>query len=194
MQRTRLATAASVGLSLGLLVAAATAAGAGRNATVPAAGPYTTVVPASVFLPVSNASTGTSVEYRSNAQGFVFKVGGSINLVDFIGPVSLPDGARLEAVTLEACDDHPDGAVFLALHRCDVGSDGLCTPLGETFTTTAGTPGCGLLTIAPLSETIDNSSFRYNFILFDSHDGPETKFRSVALRWTAPALAFYPAE
>lgn len=142
-----------------------------------------TVVPASTCLSAHDQSSGVNVEYATNLDGWLYKTGGTVNFHDFICPVSLPTGARLELVTIEACDDHSPGSINLTLNRCPVGSDATCTVLGSVSTGVSPTPGCNTFSITGLSETVNNLGSRYNLLVTDTRNTAQTKFRSVELWW-----------
>ncbi|MGH9379002.1 MAG: S-layer homology domain-containing protein [Thermoanaerobaculia bacterium] len=142
-----------------------------------------TVVSASTCLPAYDQASGLNVEYESNLQGWVYKTGGTVNFHDFVCPVSLPTGARLEIVALEACDDNSPGSITLTLSRCAAGSDAACSALGSVTTGTSATPGCNFFFITGLSTTVNNFASRYNLFVTDTHNTSQTKFRSVELWW-----------
>lgn len=146
------------------------------------ADPTITIVPASEFAPAYDESGGLSVEYSTDIRGWVAKTGGTINFLDFVGPVSLTAGASLQAMYLEACDTSSSGQITLVLTRCDVGSDDSCTTLGTVETGQSATPGCVLNSVS-ISENINNFLYRYNLLVVDTDSSIDTKFRSVELWW-----------
>lgn len=139
-----------------------------------------TTVPA--LLPAFDQSSGQHVEYSTDLDGWMWKSGGTANFHDFVAPVSLPTGASLESVAIEACDDHSPGAVILSLNGCPLRGD--CTALGSVSTGSAETPGCDIFSF-DLSDpvTIRNALFRLNLLVTDTRNTSETQFRQVLLMW-----------
>jgi hypothetical protein len=77
--------------------------------------------------------------------------------------LKLPNGAIVDYVGVDACDDNATGAILFGLARTTAGSavpGSNVTPLGTTGV--AATPGCGLFSVGPASQLfIDNNTYNY---------------------------------
>lgn len=117
----------------------------------------------------------------------------------WIGGISLPSGAVLNSVELDACDTDAAAQVQIAVFRSVKGGGPLQVPALVNFAGTGATPGCSTFA-ANLSapETINNLTNNY---LVDILSGPNqsTRFRAIRLIYRlqvspAPAAATFPAD
>ena len=100
-----------------------------------------------------------------------------------VAPVTLPGGALIVGVELEACDDSATGAVIGNLLRCPV-PGGSCIATGPQVSTgDANVPGCGTFRahISP-GQTVDNLANSYMVQVGNNGDlSGNARFRSVRI-------------
>jgi len=102
--------------------------------------------------------------------------GGSVP--EFLAPITLPEGAVVTAIELDACDTSSTGRVQAFLTTCQSPSTG-CSLLGAVETGALATPGCNLFYSTVNPNTIDNLHSSYVFEVYDTIDGAATKFNAV---------------
>jgi hypothetical protein len=112
--------------------------------------------------------------------------------------LSLPAGARVTAIELEACDTTAAGRVRAALERYstpEAAAEGLA--LAETGPDNSSTPGCGLFS-GPLvpPHTIDNIANNYAVRVIINGTNSQTRFHAVRVFYqlqvsVAPATATF---
>jgi hypothetical protein len=90
---------------------------------------------------------------------------------DWWAPVSIPSGAMVSAIELEACDSTATGSMRfgMASGASPGGFAANVTPVGDTGT--SATPGCAYFTVAPYSQlTVNNLNNKYWLFLGWSGD------------------------
>jgi len=120
----------------------------------------------------------------------------TLSPVDFFSPLTLPAGARIVALELEACDSSATKEATFALNVCPHRGAHFCDTVGPFGTGLAETPGCGGF-FAPVVPpvTVDNLTNTYILIVgLDALD--TTSFLSVLVSYQlqvspAPAVATF---
>jgi S-layer homology domain len=96
----------------------------------------------------------------------------------WLAGVSLPSGARITGLELEACDDDPASKVSFALRRHPVPMQDAVPVVPNGTTGIADTPGCALFPIAA-DHTVDNAANSY---VAEVESAPGVNVRFGALR------------
>ena len=98
------------------------------------------------------------------------------------GGFSLPTGARIVGVDLEACDFASSGEAKVELFSCPVNTNG-CTAIATVTTGLAPTPGCTTVSSAALNVTVQNAAAYYPLIATLNDNTIGVQFRAVRIRY-----------
>jgi len=107
------------------------------------------------FVPMTTF-TVNNFEMKTGGIGTVCTdgAGGSCH---FSASVSLPGGAKIVGLDLEACDITDQGSVSLTIAACPTNTGG-CSPI---MTVVSADTGCVRTTSSPLNTTVNNEDFYY---------------------------------
>jgi hypothetical protein len=114
-----------------------------------------------------------------------------------VAPVTLPSGVLVTAIEMDACDTNATYPVVLTFNRCPPHGAG-CIPVTQVSTGNTETPGCQffLLGVPGGGETLDQTSYSYNLVVYLPAVGTSLSLGSVRLYWQrqispAPATATF---
>ena len=119
---------------------------------------------------------------------------GCSSLCGFEAPVTLPAGALIEAMELEACDTDPGGQLTATLYRQFQLESGL---VALTQVSTGATPGCAFFPVNLMpAHTVDNDTGTYIVAVVISGGTISTRFQAVRIIYRlqvspAPATATF---
>lgn len=132
----------------------------------------------------SNVTTQASLDSRWVTLG-----------ASLVAPVSLPDGASISQLELDACDLSADAEVMMTFRRC-AGATSNCITPPSLVTGGAATPGCGTF-VLPLDPHVQVSNAAEHYLVYVSTGGSiDTRFSAVRVRYRlqvspAPATATF---
>lgn len=111
---------------------------------------------------------------------------------------SLPSGAKIIGLDLEACDSAASGEAIVELASCPVNTNG-CTSVATVTTGFAPTPGCTTVSSGALNLTVQNASAYYPLLLTLHDNTISVLFRAVRIRYQlkvspAPGTATFPND
>jgi len=114
------------------------------------------------------------------------------------GGFSLPTGARIVGVDLEACDPVTGGEAIVVLSSCPVNTNA-CSNVATVRTGLAGTPGCATISSGALDVTVQNATAYYPLILTLDDNSISVVFRAVRIRYQLqvsppPGTATFPND
>lgn len=98
------------------------------------------------------------------------------------GAFSLPSGAMIVGVDLEACDFAGSGEARIELFSCPVNTNG-CTSVANVTTGLAAQPGCVTVSSGPLNVTVQNAAASYPLIATLNDNTISVQFRAVRIRY-----------
>jgi hypothetical protein len=127
-------------------------------------------------MQVTEPTVGWSGIALENGHRYATSAGG------FVAGASLPQGARILSIELEACDTSATGAVTAILFRTT--ATGPSTILASTNTGAVSTPGCdGFGADLPIPETVENNANKYVMIAANSAFDGSTTIGAIRIRY-----------
>ncbi len=121
----------------------------------------------------------SSVTWDNTGNGYRYRTGPSGG---FMGAAHLPQGALIDEIGLEACDDSVEGEVAFSLFRMDYAG---ATLLATASTGTTETPGCTfVISSLPVPETVDQASYRYIVVGGNNTADGQTTFGVVHVQYS----------
>ncbi len=165
---------------------------------------------------VASNGFGDTSTFVSNIGAFDFRAVDADGVIEFIigftrnivsstlyanaaAGVSLPSGAQITGMELEACDNVPGSSqseeVGLTFYRCPVLSPGIDSCIEVKSLGTGGNPGCGTF-FSSIDLTVDNNSWSYYVTIDDEDSTQGTRWRGARIYWkrqiaTAPSTATF---
>lgn len=114
------------------------------------------------------------------------------------GAFSLPTGARIVGVDIEACDFAATGEAIVELASCPVNTNG-CSGVATVTTGLAGTPGCATASSGVLNVTVQNATAYYPLLLTLNDNSISVQVRAVRIRYQLqvsppPGTATFPND
>ena len=100
----------------------------------------------------------------------------------FHGGVTLPTGALITSMEINACDTSATATVDAYLYRCHT-SEGGCDTIASVSTGTAATPGCNFFIDSLFTETVDQLSYNYIVEVFLGATNSSTRIQSLRVFW-----------
>jgi hypothetical protein len=113
------------------------------------------------------------------------------------GGFSLPTGARIVGVDLEACDSAAGGEARVELFACSgTNPNSGCTTVANVTTGLAAQPGCTTVSSGALNVTVQNATTSYPLIATVNDNSIGVLFRAVRIRYMlqvspAPGVATF---
>lgn len=97
---------------------------------------------------------------------------------EMYAPVQLPDGALVEIVEMEACDDTDVGDVTLLFTYCPSPGSGTCFATVALSTGVPETPGCNVFSTPLTFPVVNNAENSYAFVFFNTTTDSSTRWKN----------------